>query len=589
MNTPSRRLRRKGLPATSLGILAAAIFCHLAGAAEPPAAERAAWEESLRGAGASPAEILQFEGKLHDQSPADFTKMEELLHGASPEKFAGLVLELRREGNEPTPRPLFPDAVPVCAYEGLRNLSIPNTTIDSVALDPIDGSCRVTATVTHPPANDRVRVFIGLPLKGWNGRFRGTGGSGFWGGNVASLRVPLARGYAAGATDVGHEGGSGSFALDASGRLNWQGIRDNAYLGIHDMTVVGKALTQAFYGRAPRHSYFAGLSTGGRQGLMEAQRYPEDYDGILSLSPAINLNRIQFAHLWPQLVMLEAKDFLPKAKLDAATAAAVAACDGSDGVVDGVIDNPTRCTYDPKALVGMKIGNSTFTETDADVVRKIWEGPRRRDRQFLWYGPAVGADLSATAKTGGSPLTGLPFGISLDWVRFFLLQNPQWDWTTLTRGEFELLWNQSVEQYGAVTGSDDPDLTRFRDRGGKVVIVHGLADQLIPVAGTIDYFQRVQLRMGGAQPVAAFARLFLVPGANHGFNGFGLAPTGAMEAVIRWVEDGEAPDHIDAELRNETGKLVRTRPLFPYPQVARYKGSGSTDEAANFVRSTPAQ
>ncbi len=589
MNDEVRNLLPAGRAAATFGILAMAACCQSSDAAEAPAAELSSWEESLRQAGASPAEVRQFEGKLHDQSAADFTKLQELLRNAPPDVFAGYVGGLRREGDEPTPPSLFPDAAPVCAWESLRQVSIPNTTIDSVAVDPVDGSCRITATVTHPPANDRVKVFIGLPMKGWNGRFRGTGGSGFWGGNIGNLRIPLARGYAVGATDVGHEGGSGSFALGASGRLNWQEIRDNAYLGIHEMTVVGKALTRAYYGRAPRYAYFSGLSTGGRQGLMEAQRYPGDYDGVLSLSPAINLNRIQFSHLWPQLLMLEMKDFVPKAKLDAATAAAVAACDGANGVRDGVIDDPTRCTYDPAPLVGTKIGDGTFTATDAEIVRRIWEGPRGRDGRFLWYGPARGADLFATAKTGGSPLTGQPFGISLDWVRFFLVQNPRWDWTTLTRGEFELLWNQSVEQYGTVTGTDDPDLTRFRDRGGKVIIVHGLADQLIPVAGTIDYYQRVQLRMGGAKPAAEFARLFLVPGANHGFTSGGPGPIGMMEAVIRWVEDGKAPDRIDAELRNETGKLIRSRPVFPYPKVAKYKGSGSTDEAANFVSDMAAQ
>jgi pimeloyl-ACP methyl ester carboxylesterase len=574
---------------TTLAVLAAALFCNPCGASGPPASEVAKWDESLRKAGASPAEVTQFEGKLLDQPPADLAKLEGFLRSASPDNLAVFVQGLRREGNETAPKPLFPDAAPVCPYESLRSVRIPDTTIESVAIDPVDGSCRVTATVTHPPANDRVTVFIGLPMKGWNGRFRGTGGGGFYGGSVGSLRVPLARGFAVGSTDVGHEGGRGSFALSATGRLNWQEIRDNAYLGIHDMTVVGKALTRAFYGRAPGYSYFSGSSTGGRQGLMEAQRYPEDYDGILSLSPAIYLNRIQFAHLWPQLVMLEAKNFVPKAKLDAATAAAVAACDGADGVVDGVIDDPTTCTYDPEPLVGTKVGDDTFTEADADVVRKIWEGPRGRDGRFLWYGPARGADLSATAKTAGSPLTGLPFGISLDWVRFFLVQDPKWDWTTLTRGEFELLWNQSVEQYGAITGTDDPDLTRFRDRGGRVVIIHGLADQLIPIEGTIDYYRRVQLRMGGAQSAAAFARLFLVPGVNHGLSGAGPSPTGMMESVIRWVEDGKAPDRIDAQLRDATGKVIRTRPLFPFPQVARYKGTGSTDEAGNFTSSTPAR
>src|SRR5687767_2196640 len=189
------------------------------------------------------------------------------------------------------PKPLYPDSGPVLSLDELRQVAIPNTIIDSVAIDPTDGACRVVATVSHPPANDRVKVYIALPMKGWNGRFRGNGGGGFVGGNPNSLRGPVLQGFATGATDTGHEGGSGSFALDANGRLRWQEIRDNAYLGIHAMTVVGKALVQAFYGKPPKYSYFVGNSTGGRQGLMEAQRYPEDYDGVLSGCPAINWHR----------------------------------------------------------------------------------------------------------------------------------------------------------------------------------------------------------------------------------------------------------------------------------------------------------
>src|SRR5256884_2427441 len=307
------------------------------------------------------------------------------------------------------PKPLFPGAAPVCPCESLAKVSLLNTTIDSAGLDPPIGCPGVTATVTHPPSSDRVRIFIGLPVTNWNGRFRGNGGGGFSGGSSGSLRGPVAQGYASGATDTGHEGGSGSFALDANGRLNWQAIVDNAYLGIHEMIVVGKALTQAFYGKAPRYSYFVGGSTGGRQGLMEAQRYPNDYDGIVSACPAINWHRFLPADLWPQVVMLAATNFMPKSKFDAAPAAAVAACDALDGVTDGVIDDPARCVYDPKTLVGSESGGSAFTEADAEVVRKIWEGPRGQDGTFLWHGLERGADLSALAGTGGSPLTGKPF------------------------------------------------------------------------------------------------------------------------------------------------------------------------------------
>lgn len=248
---------------------------------------------------------------------------------------AGYAQPAARPRQEMPPKPLYPDAAPVCPCESLTKISLPNTTIDSAAIDPSDGSCRVMATVAHPPAGDRVKVFIGLPMTNWSGRFRGTGGGGFRGGSPDSLREPVELGYAAGATDTGHEGNSPSFALDANGRLNWQAIQDFAYLGIHEMTVVGKALTKAFYGKAPRYSYFAGESTGGRQGLMEAQRYPDDYDGIVSGCPAVNWDKFIPALIWPQVVMLEAKNFLPKSKLDAATTAAVAACDALDGFSDG--------------------------------------------------------------------------------------------------------------------------------------------------------------------------------------------------------------------------------------------------------------
>ncbi len=484
---------------------------------------------------------------------------------------------------ETSPRALFPGALPVCSCESLTNFSLPNTTIDAAAPDPSNGWCRVTATVTHPPANDRVKVWIGLPVTNWNGRFQGNGGGGFSGGSAGSLRDPVARGFAAGATDTGHEGSSGSFALDANGRLNWPAIQDNAYLGIHDMTVVGKALTHAFYGKAPRYSYFVGGSTGGRQGLMAAQRYPDDYNGIVSACPAINWHRFLPADFWPQVVMVAASNFVPKSKLDAATAAAVTACDGLDGVMDGVIDDPNRCAYDPKGLVGTRIGDGTFTEADADVIRKIWEGPRGQDGSFLWHGLARGTDLSALAGTTGIPLKGKPFSIVQEWFQYFLLQNPKWEWTTMTPGGFQLLWKQSVEEYGDVFGTDDPDLTRFRDQGGKVIIYHGLADQLIPAAGTIDYYKRVQQRMGGAEPTAQFARLFLAPGVDHGFRGAGGTPTGLKEAIVRWVEDREAPEKLLAERRDARGKVIGTRPLFPYPQVAKYKGTGSNADAANFT------
>src|SRR5215470_920834 len=245
---------------------------------------------------------------------------------------------------------------PVRSCESLTAVALPNTTIEAAAVEPAANNrpsfCRVTAVTTHPPAGDRVRIWIGLPTSGWNSRFEGLGGGGFSGGNPNAVAGPVAQGYAAGSTDTGHEGGSGSFALDANGRLNWLLIRDNAYLGIHEMTITGKALVEAYYGRPAQHAYFNGCSTGGRQGLSEAQRYPADYDGILSGAPAINWTRLHVEQMWGHVVMKQLDNYVPPCKFAAAQAAAVAACDAADGVKDGVIENPRACKFDPKQLVG---------------------------------------------------------------------------------------------------------------------------------------------------------------------------------------------------------------------------------------------
>lgn len=487
-------------------------------------------------------------------------------------------------------KPIYPDAAPVCSPDDLKKVVIPNTTIESVTVDDRDGAVRVTAIVTHPPAGDRVTIWVALPTKNWNGRFRGNGGGGFMTGNPDSLRGAVAQGFAAAATDGGHSGGSGSFALHASGRLNWQEIRDFAYLGIHEMTVVGKALTKAFYGKSPRYSYFVGSSTGGRQGLMEAQRYPEDYDGIFSGCPAIHWASMVPSTLWPQVVMHDAKHLVSKEKLDAVTAAAIAACDPSDGVSDGVIDNPDKCAWDPKAFVGTAVGDSKFTEEDANVVRRIWAGPTGHEGRFLWHGLSRGASLVATAGTDGMPLKPRPFGIAVDWYRYFLTRTPGFDGTEVSSADFELLVNQSVELFGPVFSAIDPDLSAFRYRGGKLMILHGLTDQLIPHGGTIDYYQRVQEQMGGAARTAEFARLFLVPGVDHGFRGAGATPNmnRVLLALIGWVEEGKVPNQLLGEARDASGKVIRTRPIFPYPQTTRYTGSGDSNDAQNYRASTPA-
>jgi hypothetical protein len=495
-------------------------------------------------------------------------------------------------GAPPAPPPVVPKSLvasgePTRSCESLSAVALPDTAISSAVVDPgnatIAASCRVTAVVTHPPAVDRITIWIALPMKNWNGRFQGVGGGGFSGGAAGAVAQPLRAGYAAGSTDTGHEGGGGSFALDARGRLNWQAIRNNAYVGIHDMTVTGKALAQAFYGTPPRRAYFNGCSTGGRQGLSEAQRYPADYDGVMAGAPAINWTKLHVEQMWGAVIMLDTKTVVASCKFAAATQAAVAACDEIDGVKDGVLESPRQCTYDPKTLVGSSAGEcGIVTDADASVIRAIWEGPRRRDGSFLWYGLERGGDFGGLSATAGAPLAPRPNGITLDWWRFFLNEDPQWTWTGLTRAGYEQYFDQSVEQFSSVLATDNTDLTAFRARGGKVIMWHGWSDPLIYPGGSIDYYTRVQKVMGGPEKTAEFFRFFLAPGVGHCGGGPGPPPSGQFDAVVRWVEEGKAPDTLDAVRRDQTGAVIRSRPLCQYPRVARYKGKGSTDAAENF-------
>jgi feruloyl esterase len=445
----------------------------------------------------------------------------------------------------------------------------------------------VTAVTTHPPNGDKVKIWVGLPTSNWNGRFLGTGGGGFLGGNATGVNQPVAQGFAAGATDTGHEGGSGNFALDANGRLNWQLIRDNGHVGIHEMTVTGKALTEAMYGVAPRYSYFNGCSTGGRQGLMEAQRYPQDYNGIVAAAPAINWPKLMMQSLWGSVQENLASNPIPQCKLTAATTAAINACDSIDGVKDGVIEDPKRCTFDPKTLVGVQAGEcGAFTQTDVDIIAKIWKGPTREDGSFLWYGQSKGADLNALTASRGTPLKAQGFAFTGEWLKYWITQNPQFDWTTITPAAYQRFWDQSLEQYGLVIGTDNPDLSDYRNRGGKLIVWHGWADQLITAEGTIDYYNRVLQQMGGREKTSEFLRLFLAPGVGHCAGGPGPAPANALESMLTWVEDGKAPESLAATRRDQAGAVTRSRPLCQYPLVAKYKGAGSTDDAANFVCST---
>jgi hypothetical protein len=286
--------------------------------------------------------------------------------------------------------------------------------------------------------------------------------------------------------------------------------------------------------------------------------------------------------MWGTVVMLEMNHVVAPCKYAAATRAAVAACDRDDHVEDGVINDPRACRYDPKALVGTSTECGEFSNDDAAVVRAIWDGPKRRDGSFLWYGLTRGADFNGLSGTGGTPPAPRPNNITVEWWKYFLNEDPQWSPLTLTRAAYEQYWDKSVEQFSAVLATDNPDLSAFKARGGKIIMWHGEADPLIYPDGSIDYYSRVQKAMGGADKTSEFYRLFLAPGVGHCGGGAGAAPTGQFEAVVKWVEESAAPATLEAVRRDQTGATTRSRVLCPYPATARYKGTGSPDEARNF-------
>jgi Tannase and feruloyl esterase len=454
------------------------------------------------------------------------------------------------------------------------------------ALTGLPAFCDVTLTQTDAAGNP-IHIEVWLPST-WSGRFQGVGGGGYSCGISYSAMGPAIQGgYATASTDCGVPAAdalTGSWALGQGNTLNWPLIDDFAYAGIHDMSVAGKAVTQAYYPSPLRVSYFFGCSTGGREGLMEAQRYPADYNGIVSGAPAINWTRFIPAEIWPELVMNQSHDFLPTCKEQAFTEAAVQAC----GTTNGVITNPATCDWNPGKLIGLVTPCGVITAQDAAVMTKIWQGPRSTEGKQLWYGLERGASLAglAATTTANGTTTGNPFPIAVSWLGTWLQQNPSWDWRTLTYAGFDTLFSRSVSEFSDVIATDNPDLSAFRNDGGKIIIWHGLADQLIFPQGTVDYYQRVQRAMGGPQATDGFARLFLASGAQHCASAAGPAPAQPtlVNALAGWVEHDTAPTAIIGTTTDPaTGVVTDSRPVCLYPEFAQYTGHGSTTNAASYV------
>lgn len=446
---------------------------------------------------------------------------------------------------------------------------------------------RFPDTVYHdlPPYYDvRIRhktgryteyITLWLPEK-WNGRFLGTGGGGFridncWGAELPNMRIAsvplgLINGFAAATTNGGiSDTENVDWILnEKTGEREEELIQNFAYGSIHSMTVISKHLIKAVYGEMPQYSYMQGASTGGRQCMAEAQRFPEDFDGIWADCPAINWTKFIVAVAWPYVISKEQKNVLSPEKLEAFRQAVICKCGGEEQYYN-MTEKPE---FRAEEAIGIRTVDGALTRKDAEVMQAIWDGPRTKSGEFLWYGPRPGAEAwsnemhylySADGEMSLSFITDI-------WLGKCLKKDLEWNWRTLTREMFEELFRKSVEEF-SILATDDPNLQDFKNTGGKLLMTHGLDDEMIFPDGTVDYYERVVKTIGSKEETDGFVKLYLFPGNGHGFSkqapGFSLAS--GMTALMNWVENGVAPDEVRGyRVASETFEIVGEKIHRPY-------------------------
>jgi feruloyl esterase len=479
-------------------------------------------------------------------------------------------------------------AIAATPCESLSSLGLPNTTItlaQSVAAGGftqpggrggggqfanLPAFCRVSATL-KPTSDSDIKIEVWLPASGWNGKLESVG-NGAWAGTIgyATLGQALAEGYAVAGTDTGHAGGAVTFVVDHPER-----VIDFAYRAVHEMTVAAKSVISAYYGSAPKHSYFNGCSTGGRQAIAEAQRYPQDYDGIISGDPDNYATHVQGMQAWvAEMAHLTPESMIPASKYPLIHDAVINACDALDGVKDGVLEDPRQCHFDPKVLL-CKAGDdaSCLTKAQVELAQKIYAGPAGPNGREAFPGLEFGSETGW--RTLAAPQ---PMGLAVETFEYLVFNNPKWDYQTF---DFNRDVTAAEKAIGKLMDSIDPNLKPFFDHGGKLLMYHGWADPGIPPRNSVNYYKSVVDKLGKST-TANSIRLFMVPGMGHCAGGDGTDTFDKVGALDQWVDKGKAPDQIVASHRKNNA-VDRTRPLCPYPQVAKYKGSGSTDDAANFV------
>jgi feruloyl esterase len=488
--------------------------------------------------------------------------------------------------------------IPAASCERVSSLIIPNATITLVQFVPagdftvtrtgvaspqtypkVPAFCRVAATL-RPSADSDIGIEVWVPTSRWNGKLQAVGGGG-WVGTTSffPMATALREGYATASTDTGHVGGNASFAIGHPEK-----VVDFAYRAVHEMTVASKAIIRAVTERGPLFSYWTGCSTGGRQGLMEAQRYPEDFDGIIAGAPANNTTKLSAWRMAVEAkVLQDPASVVPPAKLALVNSAVLAACDATDGVVDGLLSDPQQCRFDPSTLLcpGANI-ESCLTAPQVEAVKMGYAAARKKTGELIYPGLVPGGELRWRMLTGANPQPG---AIDLGMFRDVVHQNPAWDWRTF---DLERDLGLATERAGFIDAGN-PNLSAFKARGGKLLIYHGWTDGgdagAISPLNSVNYYSSILGTMGPQQQ--DWLRLFMVPGMGHCGGGPGPNQVNWVGALERWRESGIAPNQLIASRVNENFRVDMTRPICPYPQVARYSGVGSTNDAANFVCKAP--
>ena len=458
--------------------------------------------------------------------------------------------------------------------------------------------CRVQG-LAQPSSDSHIEFEVWLPVAGWNGKYMGVGNGGSAGSitytytpNAHGLANALMAGFAASSTDTGHRGAGDDYSF---GKDHPEKAIDYFYRAIHETAIHAKAIVQAFYGADAKYSYFDSCSNGGREALMEVQRYPADYNGVLAGAPSNFRTRLQLEMVWvSEALSAEPGSHFPAAKLPAIEAATLAACDARDGLKDGVIDEPSKCKFDPSVLLCKGPENDAcLTQPQVTALQKIYSGPHTSKGAQILPGYEPGGE-TGVANAWASWITGTDTRQGSSSVRAegffasFLPPDPRWN---VQNFNFDRDVKAFDDSPAALANATNPDLSSFRDRGGKLILYHGWSDAAVPPLATVNYYRQVQSKMG--PKTGEFSRLYMVPGMQHcgggpGPNSFREPITTALE---RWVESGTAPDRIVATKYkmdgNPSSGAMRTRPLCPYPQVAHYNGSGSIDDAANFTCRIP--